>query len=269
VKEYNREWHAVVEHAGLARTMRHHLEQDYEDNRAAAENEALAAVPGVLVGGPFSESMRTPKQFTVFRPLVLDGKMKVQVLLTPDNYPEVVAELISTAKTRVLVENQSFSLWSKIENTPEHFMQIARALKDRQDAGKEVRIIFRSGYGGERETLRQLKKFGLNTGKEYVRFFDKCHTKGIVIDDSVVVLGSHNWTAGGTGPNRDASLIIWNSKANKYFAQIFDYDWDEIAEWKVKPGGSNESVRLAMPGAETPAAAGYRRVSLSEFLGET
>ena len=90
VKKYNREWHAIVEHPGLARIACNHLEQDYEDNRDAAVDEAVvAAVPDVLVSGPTLEVPRTPRQFKAFRPREISGRVKVQLLLTPDNYPEV------------------------------------------------------------------------------------------------------------------------------------------------------------------------------------
>jgi phosphatidylserine/phosphatidylglycerophosphate/cardiolipin synthase-like enzyme len=209
------------------------------------------------------------REFKAFAPEVLRGRIKVQPLLTPDNYPDVVTKLISEAKERVWVENQSFSFWKDLDSTPKHFLDIAKALRDRQKKGLDVRIIFRSGFGKERETLRQMKAFGLKADADHVRYFDKCHTKGIVIDDEIAVLGSHNWTAGGTGPNRDASLVIWHPKANKYFADLFDYDWSQIARNRVKTVESTAPLRIVSAGQEAPVPPGYRRISLAEFLGET
>src|SRR5947208_3403033 len=79
----------------------------------------------------------------------------------------------------------------------------------------DVRIIFRSGYGKERDTFRRAVEFGFD--KERIRFFGTCHTKGIVIDKKRVLLGSQNWTGAGTKPNRDASLLIENEEAAQYF----------------------------------------------------
>ena len=73
-----------------------------------------------------------------------------------------------------------------------------------------------------------MKAFGLKADADHVRYFDKCHTKGFVIDDNIAVLGSQNITAAGVGPNRDASLVIWNRDANQYFAELFKYDWQQI-----------------------------------------
>ena len=271
IADYNREWHAIVEHAGLAATFRNHLEQDFKDNEEAARTEApLSELQDVIVPRGLLERPSRPSRFEAFKPKEISGRITVQPLLTPDNYPEVVAELISRARERVLIENQSFSLWSEILDTPAHFLKIVEAVRDRQRAGLDVRIIFRSGFGNERESLRRLKKFKMKVGPDHIRFFDTCHTKGIVIDNDVAVLGSHNWTAGGTGPNRDASLLIRHPEANRYFASLFEYDWRQVARNRIRlEGAPREAVRFLPPGAEATVPDGYRRISLSEFMGET
>jgi hypothetical protein len=269
---YNREWHAVVEHAGLAKTFRHHLEQDYVDNDAAARTEGLMPeLPHILVPIDMLEGPpRRPSDFQTFGPKVLEGRIKVQPLLTPDNYPELVADLIANARDRVLIENQSFMLWTNVNETPEHFLKIARAVRDRQCEGLDVRIIFRNIRGSERETIRRLKKFGIKTDRDHLRYFSTCHTKGIVIDDEIAILGSQNWTAAGTGPNRDASLVIWHRDANAYFADLFKYDWEQIATHRVRHEGALSSPIMIVPArAESPVPPGYRRISIAEYLGET
>jgi hypothetical protein len=270
VEGYNREWHAIVTHAGLAATFRNHLEQDFEDNSAAADKEApVPVMPEVLVPVDMIAEAPRARTFQPFKPEILKGRIKVQPLLTPDNYPEVIAELISKAKERVLIENQSFSLWKDINTTPAHFLNIVKAVRDRQKNGLDVRVIFRSGYGKERDTLRQMKAFGLKVDAGHVRYFDKCHTKGIVIDDEIAVLGSQNWTAAGTGPNRDASLVIWHKDANKFFATVFQYDWDQVARNRSRVNESLSPIKVVMAGEEAVMPPGYKRISLAEFLGET
>ncbi|MCA1459847.1 trypsin-like peptidase domain-containing protein, partial [Bradyrhizobium sp. NBAIM18] len=271
VGDYNREWHALVEHAGLAATLRNHLEQDFADNSEAARTESPAPpLPTLLIPEELLERPRRPARFKAFAPKVLSGRIKVQPLLTPDNYPEVILDLISQAQERVLIQNQSFSLWSEIDDTPEHFLEIAKAVRQKQRDGLDVRIIFRNIMGSERETIRRLKKFGIKTGKDHLRYFETCHTKGVVIDNEIAVLGSQNWTAAGTGPNRDASLVIWHREANKFFADLFEYDWEQIATNR----GRTESaparpIRIVRAGAETAVPSGYRRMSVADYLGET
>jgi hypothetical protein len=271
VNGYNREWHAVVEHAGLAETFRHHLEQDYKDNKAAAVFEVVPPPAiDVLVPEQFLERARKPARFRAFEPLVLEGPLKVQPLLTPDNYPEVIARLISEARERVLIENQSFAFWKNPADMPRHVMAIFEAIRERQQAGLDVRVIYRSGFGKEYEVIRQMKKFGLKADAAHVRYFDTCHTKGFVIDHNIAILGSQNLTAGGTGPNRDASLVIWDERANAYFAELFEYDWQQIAQHDGRPELMRmESLRFVRSELEAATPAGFRRVSLAEYLRET
>ncbi len=270
VEGYNREWHAVVTHQGLAKTFRNHLEQDFEDNHRIAQQEAPAPVmPDVLVPIGAREEAPSPRDFKAFPPKLISGNIKVQPLLTPDNYPEIIADLISQARERVWIENQSFNFWKKVESMPRHFLNIAEAVRDQQNRGRDVRIIFRDGFGKERETLRQMKAFGLKTDVDHVRYFDKCHTKGFVIDDEIAVLGSHNITAAGVGPNRDASLVIWNREANQYFAELFQYDWQQIGRRRARRDEGMAPMRFVHARDEAPAPSGYRRISMAEFLGET
>jgi hypothetical protein len=270
VEGYNREWHAVVTHKGLAKTFRNHLEQDFADNHKIAQDEApVPAMFDVLVPIGPREEAPSIQDFKVFLPKEITGKIKVQPLLTPDNYPEVIAELISQAQERVWIENQSFNFWKNADSMPKHFLNIAKAVQDQQNRRRDVRIIFRSGFGKERDTLRQMKAFGLKADPDHVRYFDKCHTKGFVIDDDISVLGSQNITAAGVGPNRDASLVIWNKDANEYFAEVFKYDWERIGRRRVRRNEAMAEFRLVHARDEAPAPSGYRRISMAEFLGET
>jgi phosphatidylserine/phosphatidylglycerophosphate/cardiolipin synthase-like enzyme len=224
--------------------------------------------PHILV--PLEAPPRRPARFEAFAPKVLRGRIKVQPLLTPDNYPEVVARLIGDARDRVLIENQSFSLWTNVEETPEHFLRIADQVRQKQRAGLDVRIIFRNIRGSEKETIRRLKKFRIKTDPDHLRYFSTCHTKGIVIDDEIAILGSQNWTAAGTGPNRDASLVIWHRDANAYFAKLFEHDWTQLASERAREESPIASpIRIVPAGVEAPVPQGYRRMSLAEYLGET
>jgi len=68
---------------------------------------------------------------------------------------------------------------------------------------------------------------------EHLRIQAHVHNKGIVVDSSTVVVSSQNWSSEGTGANRDAGLIIYNSEAAKYFEGIFLHDWVNMAAAKA------------------------------------
>ena len=53
----------------------------------------------------------------------------------------------------------------------------------------------------------------------------RLHTKILVIDQSVVFLGSHNFTASAFTLNIETSCKIESSEIGKYFYQYFDLLW--------------------------------------------
>jgi phosphatidylserine/phosphatidylglycerophosphate/cardiolipin synthase-like enzyme len=171
---------------------------------------------------------------------------------------------IESARESVLLENQSFNI-TKEENMPEHFLDLLKALRDRQRKGLDVRIVFRSGYNKEREIIRNAVKFGFKGSS--LRFYDKCHTKGIVVDRKRVLLGSQNWTGAGTGPNRDASLLIDHPEAGAYFADLFEYSWRQIAKQRVRDDTESMlPILIVAADQEAEVPPGYRRVSWREWM---
>ncbi len=233
VKSYDRDWHAVVENKTLATVFHNHLAQDFTDSAALEGSEAAApALPDLIVPEDyFLEAARAMKDYEAFPPKVLRKRITVQPVLTPDNYPQVVLQLIKKAQKSILFINQSFDIKDDEDQIPPHYRALLDALLDRQQTIDDVRIIFRSGYGKERDIFRRAVEFGFDKTK--IRFYGTCHTKGIVVDGKRVLLGSQNWTGAGTQPNRDASLLIEDEEAAQYFTDIFEFDWKNVATDQV------------------------------------
>lgn len=268
VRNYDRDWHAIVVNEKLARVFRNHLEQDFADCEALAGEEAVAPVlPDLIVPEDyFLEAPRTVRDYKPFPPKVITGRVKVQPVLTPDNYPDVVMSLIKSAEDSVLFINQSFDIKEDPDQIPEHYRRLLDALLDKQKKIDDVRIIFRSGFGKERDVLRNAVEFGFD--KNRIRFFGTCHTKGIVVDEKRVLLGSQNWTGAGTKPNRDASLLIESEEAARYFADIFEFDWANLATNRV-PADHGPTRRAHATSGEEEAVipAGFRVVSWGAWSG--
>src|SRR5262249_18711642 len=143
-------------------------------------------------------------------------RLRIQPLLSPDNYHELVDDVIRNARTSILFQNQSFNLLGRngdFSANDDDFLNLFTILRDKQRAGLDVRIIMRDSREFGRDAaasqqvlLERLQDFGFDM--DGVRVQNGCHTKGIVVDSSVAVLGSHNWTNQGVLANRDASLIV-------------------------------------------------------------
>src|SRR6185369_15993959 len=54
---------------------------------------------------------------------------------------------------------------------------------------------------------------------------ERHHTKGMIVDDRYVLLGSQNWSAPGVTLNRDASLLFDDRDVAAYYRRAFEVDW--------------------------------------------
>jgi V8-like Glu-specific endopeptidase len=283
LRQKNRDWHAIIANEKLATMFQNYIEWDFQEAERVPVEEGLeAALPELFVPEEaFLEGLegRIPVEYR--DPLIVDRVLHVRPFLTPDRDPrgrrmflDNATRLIERAHRKVFLQNQSFNL---LDENVDEFEQLFGALKDKQQAGLDVRVIFRdarefSQANGpqQQKLLERLKDFGFDTDR--IRVQMRCHTKAIIVDppdaehpnDGEVLFGSHNLTNAGALFNRDASLLVRDAGVTGYFEKAFLFDWDVLAKQEADElvGG----VRLAMPGEETPP--GFRRVSLNEFLGE-
>lgn len=280
LRQHNREWHAIIENEKLAKLFQAYIEWDFEEANRIPLEEA-PPMPDFYLFIPenaFEMELEARGIGKYFAPLIIDRKLDVQPLLTPDRnsrgnrlFIQFATELIESAQHTIDIENQSFSL---LEDNDEQFEQFFSALLKKQSEGKEIRIIFRDprefsrGAKGEAALQKQLdriKEFKLNT--DNIKVQKKCHTKSIIIDSdfpdtAAVLFGSHNLTTSGALYNRDASLLIKDQEVAKYFQQIFNFDWEILANQTAEE--SIGGIRIAEPNEEVPI--GYRKVALSELL---
>lgn len=271
LRKHNREWHAIIAHSGLAKLFQAFIDWDFEEAQRVPIEEGLEpALPDLFIPELAFFEQERPAAIKYFDPLELDRELEVQPLLTPDRdargnrlFLWHATKMIENARERVFLQNQSFNMLT--ENVDE-FDNFFTTLRDKQQAGLDVRIIFRDGreFGAQsgrkqQPLIERLKDFGFDTRKLKLQL--RCHTKGIIVDSDVVLLGSHNLTNEGALFNRDASLLIRDSEVAQYFERIFIHDWENLATQRAEEvvGG----VRIARPGEVTPS--GFRRVSGGEL----
>lgn len=249
---HNREWHVLIESPELSdqftRFIRHDIQQ---------------ALPlQIATGGPLPPDEVVPDLFVPVRnetagppvfhpPLPVKKKLRVMPLFTPDkgSYFDFVADLISKAKRKIYFENQSLSP----SKTDEAYMdRLFLVLRDKaRQSDIDVKIIVRGDYDPA-DIFAKLEAYKFPMDQDRVRHLNGVHTKGIIIDDQVVLIGSHNWTGQGTRENRDASLVFWDSEIIQFYTTLFEYDWGRATD-ELGP-----MPRIAPPGEAPPA--GFVRV---------
>ncbi|MFO0974374.1 MAG: phospholipase D-like domain-containing protein [Phycisphaerae bacterium] len=273
LRKYNREWHAIVTNERLATLFQRYIEWDFQEAQRVPVPELVEAeLPDLFIPVEALAEPEAPVRATYFDPLVIEREIDIQPLLTPDRdargrriFMAHAVAMAKRAERSLLVQNQSFNL---LDENVDEFEEFFGVLRDKQRAGKDVRIIFRdprefrqSNGVKLQKMLESLQDFGLDT--QQIKLQLHCHTKGIIVDEQEVMLGSHNLTNLGGLYNRDASLLVRDSEVTKYFKKIFEADWVTLAQQSADEHIAD--VRVAMPGERTPP--GFRRVSMREALG--
>lgn len=273
LRNHNREWHVIVHNPKLATIFQKFVEWDFREAQRVPVEEALEIeLPDLFVPEPAFAEPEVRGRGRYFDPLKLDRVIDIQPLLTPDQskrgkrlYITTAIAMLKRAGRSICIENQSFNL---LKDNVDEFEEFFSTLRGKQDAGVHIRIIFRdprefgqSNAARLDRLLETIKDFGIDTDK--IKVQRRCHTKGIIVDQEEVLLGSHNLTNSGALYNRDASLLVRDAEVARYFQGLFEYDWETLAVQEAEElvGG----IELAPKGAPTPD--GYRRVSAAEVLG--
>ena len=253
---YNREWHLVVEHPGLAKTFQAYIDYDYVSSSgftpgAAVANELYEVIEPV----PELEEVAKQRAIRSFTPLRLDRVIDVQAVLSPDNYAEVAHDLLASATNSIYFQNQYIHA-SNDPRAVEPYVSLLKIIAAKQKAGVDVRIILRGDYGFERAHVDFIKAAGINF--DAIRWRAKSHTKGIVVDAARVLVGSHNWSFDGVSLNRDASLLFYDAEIARYFQKVFIYDWDNWSTTKVRIVEAKPKVAsLSLPEVRELAGKGF------------
>ena len=241
-KKSDRDWHAIVQHDGLAATFEAYLKNDLAVAsklqastlaiKAAAKlpKETQAASPEKPIRGQTS-----PAQY--FQPFqITNEEVTIQPVLTPDagagNYVQNFLKLINSAKKTLYIQTQY--IHPSDPNQYPGLEALIEAVKNKIQAGVDVRIIL-SQYEATGSWLEKLQAAGIDASK-CVKIQNGVHNKGFVVDGAVIALGSQNWSGDGVERNRDASLIIYHAGAANYFEGIFLHDWNTLAKQHLSKG---------------------------------
>jgi len=225
VRNSDRDWHVIVNHEGLAKLYEKYLLNDLavasQNQAGAADMSAAMSALAQLAEPEIILAAKVPKKY--FAPKTIKAKMKIQPILTPDNYVDLILELINSAKTSFYMQTQ----YINYSDTPENakFAALVAAVVKKINDGLDVRLIMSQYETSDKLELLQ----GAGLDLSHVRIQANVHNKGIVVDSQVVALGSQNWSGDGVLRNRDATLIIYNEDAAKYWQQIFIHDWTKMA----------------------------------------
>jgi cardiolipin synthase len=145
----------------------------------------------------------------------------VQVV-TDAQYFQVAKKMIQGAKHSIQVMMFEMGYYDQHSNTPSNLL--IKELIDAQKRGVKVGVILEIKEAEDRTTKRNrhtgkiLSKAGVDV--IYDALFKTTHTKLMVVDGHLTLLGSTNWTYNALTNNHEASVLIRSKEVAK---ELIDY----------------------------------------------
>ena len=150
----------------------------------------------------------------------------VQVI-TDRQYFEVVLRCFQEAKSSIKMMMFEASYYKKYPDSPSNLL--IRELIAAKKRGLDVKVILEQREGTERATLRNKETGALlaESGVEVV--YDPLdittHTKLLIIDGEISVVGSTNWTYNALDKNHEVAVLIRSPKVANDLQNYFQSIW--------------------------------------------
>jgi PLD-like domain len=220
----------LIHTLALAFRLKNEMTKAYIKRKAACHGGCSPAVQTMCARTMFSPSFIGTCLF-IFLPAIgsFAFDADVEYLGTSDYFAALTTEF-DKAKTSVVATVYMFTLFP--ESQEALTTQLAEALAAAKERGCSVRIILDNGGndgaldpGGDgvnannRMAYQYLSSLGLDMCFADVPTSTVMHGKTVVIDSSVVFVGSHNWTKAAFSKNNDAKGIYYSKNGKRAFCQ--------------------------------------------------
>jgi phosphatidylserine/phosphatidylglycerophosphate/cardiolipin synthase-like enzyme len=160
-------------------------------------------------------------------PACASSEGKITPLVNGEYYPALISE-IDNAQSSIDIVMYEFK-WYDNNNS---VVQLRNLLVKRAEEGVKIRIILDQSkwYGQITDLSKENKKTGEYLAEKGISVkFDSekttTHDKLVIIDDSVVLVGSHNWGSSALTANNEASVLIKDKEIAEYYKNYFEFLW--------------------------------------------
>jgi phosphatidylserine/phosphatidylglycerophosphate/cardiolipin synthase-like enzyme len=209
---------------------------------------------------------RRPSRLFASRSFNPASPLRIQPVLTPDNYLDVIPPVLAAATKSIVIEQQYIRAIQPQVRTLLDAIAAARAAHPRL----QVRIVLgkvfdKKDLPKERKNLKTLNdEYGLSldTNIRYVNTdrLVHCHNKMIIVDDAAVLISSQNWSDFAITRNREAGLWVPDAEIAQYFRAIFDVDFKDA--FRTPEEGVSGAAVLE---AQDLADGGFIRVERADY----
>jgi len=231
----NREWGIVVRNKEVATQFRQVFQDDWDplhSDSCPIEAMNMTFFPDFMLDYEIPTGLYLP-QFTAKN---VSGPCIITPVFSPDSSEQALLDAIDTATSTLYV--QQLYIYTNWGETPSPLVQ---HLVNKSAEGVQVMVILDYNMEYE-ETLLMLDETRevLEASGVRVKFissewspFTTIHNKGMIIDNTTVLISSINWNEQSVRKNREAGLLVTNHEVAMYYATVFLSDWN-LEPYKIR-----------------------------------
>jgi len=244
----NREWGVVITNTTLARFYSTVFTTDWNPYHP----DTFLYLPNPIFN---TYDYFLPKQnyYGLYQPIVNQSEpctdtITVQPVLSPDNSLDSIKDMLSKATTSIYIQQlYIYHNWSDKQNP------LIPLLTSKAKQGVDIRIIlnYNQYYDSTNDHNNQTKTFLTHQGikVKYIysnwSIFQNVHNKGVIIDNTSVLISSINWNENSFLNNREIGVILNHPLIAKYYSTIF------FSDWQLSNPRSNNSLSSLHQGKQT------------------
>jgi phosphatidylserine/phosphatidylglycerophosphate/cardiolipin synthase-like enzyme len=224
----NREWGIVVRNKEVAMGFWQVFQDDWDPLHTDSypiEAMNLIFSPDFTLDYDIPTGLYLPQ----FNAKIITGPCTITPVFSPDTSEQALLDAIDAATTSIFV--QQLYIYT---NWGETLSPLVQHLVNKSAEGVLVQVILDYNVDHEEtmiildETKEFLEEYGVK-----VKFissewspFTTIHNKGMIIDNTTVLISSINWNEQSVRKNREAGVLVNNKEVATYYATVFLSDWN-------------------------------------------
>jgi len=233
----NREWGMVIRNKDVATIFLQVFLDDSNPSRCDSyplDMMNATIPPEFFLSKTVPHAEHTPR----FKAQTFTGTQTITPVFSPDTSEQLLCDAINTANRTIYIEQlYIYKDWG------EQLSPLVERLVNKTAQGVDVRVIldYNPEYTNTIQQLNDTKQF-LEENGIHVKFisaawspFTTVHNKGMVIDNTTVLVSSINWNQQSVTLNREAGVLLENPAAATYYADVF------LSDWNLEPGQNHAS----------------------------
>ncbi len=223
----NRGWGAVIRDADVGQYLTEVFERD-----SNPELDTIVDFWTLGLSGSEPGNYSTVFHYnTGIEKIDVTGAIDISIIMGPDNAHESILAMIAQASESIFIEQLYIKNWGDKINP---YMAAAYNASER---GCTVRVLLDStdwngdGVAENQGMVDDINEYAsqhnLDVRARLVEqyYYHHLHNKGVIVDNTSVLVSSINWNENSPTENRELGVIIRNSDAAHFYSDAFWYDW--------------------------------------------